>query len=130
MCFDYMCNHTHMAVSHNVVTRKNYIKYKLSLYRMSSNYSYSKGREVMNLINFFFFTENLKNLKKLIFTKGSERMWLPWQLGYFLIFQGSPISSIPASELIHPVLMRWAGPFGPFCCKYLLPFLFFIFFFY
>ena len=50
-------------------------------------------------------------------------------LTYFMFFQGSPISSIPASVLIHPVLMRWAGPFGLFCCKYLLPFSFFIFYF-
>lgn len=42
----------------------------------------------MNLINFFFFTQNLKNLKDLIFTKGSERMWLPWQLGLLLDLPG------------------------------------------
>ena len=34
-----MRNHTHKAVGYDIVTRKNCIKYRLSLYWTSSNYS-------------------------------------------------------------------------------------------
>ena len=56
-----MRNHTHKAIGYDVVPRKNYIKYGLSLYWTSSNYSYSKGREVMNLINLLILLKILKS---------------------------------------------------------------------
>ena len=61
MCNDYMRNHTHKVIGYDVVPHKNYIKYGLSLYWTSSNYSYSKGREVMNLIILLILLKILKS---------------------------------------------------------------------